>query len=52
MKVWSSLGFFLLFSILLGVGAVMASSGKGVWLLVVSFVAYLVLFVRKGCMGT
>lgn len=49
MKLLSAIAFFLLFTVLLGVGCWMASSGLGVWLLLVGVAVYAALFIKFGC---
>jgi len=42
--------FFLVATVVMSAGVAMAASGKGMWLLVVSFLAYLLLFIKLGCL--
>ncbi len=53
MKGIAVLAFFLFFGVLLAVGLVMGTHGNstGWWLTVVSFVAYLGVFIKAGCLS-
>jgi len=51
MKGFSAFMVFLLKTILLGAGVVMATNGKGVGLLVASVVVFAVMFIKLGCLG-
>jgi len=42
--------FFLFWTLIGSIGMVLAVNGKGSWLLVVSFLAYLGMFVKWGCL--
>jgi len=44
--------FFLFWTLIGCIGMVMAVNGKGSWLLVVSFLAYLGMFVKWGCLDS
>ena len=44
--------FFLFWTLIGSIGMVMAVNGKGSWLLVVSFLAYLGMFVKWGCLDS
>lgn len=41
--------FFLGSTAVMAAGIAMAVNGKGMWLMILSFVAYLVLFIKFGC---
>ena len=49
MKGLLATAFFLISTIILGVTCYMAAAGKGALPLLVAFLAYLVMFVRLGC---
>jgi hypothetical protein len=51
MKALLATAFFIVSTIVLGVFCYMAAAGKGSLPLLVAFVAYLVMFVRLGCMA-
>jgi len=44
--------FFLFWTLIGSIGMVMAVNGKGSWLLVVSFLAYIGMFVKWGCLDS
>ena len=44
--------FFAFWTLLGAIGMVMAVQGKGPWLLAVSFLAYLGMFVKWGCISS
>jgi len=51
MKGLLATAFFLISTIILGVTCYMAAAGKGALPLLIAFTAYLVMFVRLGCMA-
>ena len=51
MKGFSAFMVFLLKTVLLGAGVVMATNGKGVGLLVASVVVFAVMFIMLGCLA-
>lgn len=51
MKALLATAFFIIATVVLGVTCYMAAAGKGALPLVISFVAYLLMFVRLGCMA-
>lgn len=51
MKGFSAFMVFLLKTVLLGAGVIMATNGKGVGLLVASIVVFAAMFIKLGCLG-
>lgn len=51
MKGFSAFLVFLLKTVLLGAGVIMATNGKGVGLLLASVVVFAVMFIKLGCLG-
>lgn len=50
MKSLLTWAFFLGFTVLMAAGIALAVNGKGLWLMLVSFLAYSVLFIKFGCL--
>lgn len=44
--------FFLFWTLLGSVGMVFAVQGKGLWLLAISLLVYIGMFVKWGCLGS
>lgn len=51
MKGFSAFLVFLVKTLLLGAGVVLAAHGKGIWLLLVSIAVFSFLFIKLGCLG-
>jgi hypothetical protein len=49
MKPFLAFVFFLISTVILGVGCYMAAAGLGNWLLLLGVVGYLGLFIKEGC---
>jgi hypothetical protein len=50
MKSLLTWGFFLGSTAVMAAGIALAVNGKGIWLMVVSFLVYTALFVKYGCL--